>query len=41
LFVALPFLGMPLPAAALVSAISGFALRGFAIARGWSLPAYR
>ena len=27
--------------AVLVAALAGFALRGLAIARGWSLPAYR
>jgi uncharacterized membrane protein YeiH len=26
--------------AALIAAFAGFALRGLAIARGWSLPAY-
>jgi uncharacterized membrane protein YeiH len=41
LFVALPFLGVPVPLAALVAALAGFLLRGLAIARGWSLPAYR
>ena len=29
------------PAAVLIAAFAGFALRGLAIARGWSLPAYR
>ena len=28
-------------AAALLAALAGFGLRGLAIARGWSLPAYR
>ena len=41
LFVGLAFLGAPLWAAAAVGAIAGFALRAVAIARGWSLPAYR
>jgi uncharacterized membrane protein YeiH len=41
LFVGLPYAGMSIPLAALVAALAGFALRGLAIARGWSLPAYR
>ena len=41
LFVGLELLDVPLPLAALVAALSGFTLRGAAIARGWSLPAYR
>jgi len=41
LLVALPLLGVPPQPAALIAATAGFALRGFAIARGWSLPAYR
>ncbi|MFC7535809.1 trimeric intracellular cation channel family protein [Sphingomonas sp. GCM10030256] len=41
LFVALSLLGVSLPLAALLAAVAGFALRGLAIARGWSLPAYR
>ena len=41
LFVGLSLLGVSLPLAALVAAVAGFALRGLAIARGWSLPAYR
>jgi uncharacterized membrane protein YeiH len=41
LFVGLALLGSPLWAAAAVGAIAGFALRAVAIARGWSLPAYR
>ena len=41
LFVALNAAGLaPWPAAA-IAAVAGFALRGGAIARGWSLPAYR
>ena len=40
LFVALAAMGVPLVAAALVAALAGFALRGLAIARGLSLPAY-
>ena len=40
LFVGLALLGLPLPIATGIAAIAGFALRGFAIARGWSLPAY-
>lgn len=41
LFVALVLLGVTTWAAVLVAAIAGFTLRGIAIARGWSLPAYR
>ena len=41
LFVGLTLLGVAWPIAALVSATAGFALRGAAISRGWSLPAYR
>ena len=41
LFVVLSFAGVDGAAAALVAAVAGFALRGLAIARGWSLPAYR
>jgi uncharacterized membrane protein YeiH len=41
LFVVLAFLGMSLPIAGGIAAIAGFALRGLAISRGWSLPAYR
>lgn len=41
LLVGLPFLGVPPQPAALVAAVAGFTLRGFAIARGWSLPTYR
>ena len=33
--------GAPGPMAAIVAAVAGFALRGAAIAKGWSLPAYR
>ena len=40
LFVGLPYLGVSVPLAALIAAAAGFALRGLAIARGWSLPAY-
>jgi uncharacterized membrane protein YeiH len=40
LFVALVLLGVPSVAAAVVAAIAGFALRGAAIRKGWSLPAY-
>jgi uncharacterized membrane protein YeiH len=32
---------VPPQPAALIAAIAGFSLRGLAIARGWSLPAYR
>jgi uncharacterized membrane protein YeiH len=41
LFVGLTLLGVAGPLAGLVAVIAGFALRGLAIARGWSLPAYR
>ena len=40
LFVGLALAGVPLPIAAGIAATAGFALRGLAIARGWSLPAY-
>jgi len=40
LFVALSLGGVAIPVAALIAASLGFALRGAAIARGWSLPAY-
>ena len=41
LFVGLFMLGVPGVLAALIGGAAGFALRGFAIARGWSLPAYK
>ena len=41
LFVGLTLGGMPIWIAALLAAIAGFLLRAAAIARGWSLPAYR
>ncbi|QIL01934.1 trimeric intracellular cation channel family protein [Sphingomonas sinipercae] len=41
LFVALTVVGLGGSVAALTAAAAGFALRGFAISRGWSLPAYR
>ena len=41
LFVVLSLAGLAVPVAALVAAVAGFALRGAAISRGWSLPAYR
>jgi len=41
LFVGLSLLGVSGPIAVLVAAASGFSLRGLAINRGWSLPAYR
>ncbi|MCH8617296.1 trimeric intracellular cation channel family protein [Sphingomonas sp. SM33] len=41
LLVGLPSLGMAPQPAALIAAAAGFALRGLAIARGWSLPTYR
>lgn len=40
LFVGLALAGVALPITAGIAAIAGFALRGLAIARGWSLPAY-
>ena len=40
LFVGLALAGVALPIAGAIAAIAGFTLRGFAIARGWSLPAY-
>ena len=40
LFVLLSWFGAPPPLAALVAGLMGFALRGAAIARGLSLPAY-
>lgn len=40
LFVGLALLGLSLPIAGGIAAIAGFMLRGLAIARGWSLPAY-
>ena len=39
LFVGLTLAGVAFVPAALVAAVAGFALRGAAIARGWSLPA--
>ena len=41
LFVGLTLVGVASPVAALIAVGAGFALRGAAIARGWSLPAYR
>ena len=41
LLVGLSLSGAPLWIAAPAAAVAGFALRGAAIARGWSLPAYR
>ena len=41
LFVGLTLFGTPMWAAAAIAALAGFVLRGGAIARGWSLPAYR
>jgi uncharacterized membrane protein YeiH len=41
LFVGLTLLGTPMWAAAVLAAVSGFGLRGLAIASGWKLPAYR
>jgi uncharacterized membrane protein YeiH len=41
LFVVLALIGTPLWIAGALAALAGFSLRGAAIARGWSLPAYR
>ena len=41
LFVALALLGMPVSLAAGIAGLAGFLLRGLAITRGISLPAYR
>jgi uncharacterized membrane protein YeiH len=41
LFVILMLVGVPLWLAAIPAALAGFVLRGLAITRGWSLPAYR
>ncbi|GAC1503215.1 MAG: trimeric intracellular cation channel family protein [Steroidobacteraceae bacterium] len=41
LFVSMTLLGIPLSFAAVVSVVAAFALRGGAIAKGWSLPGYR
>ena len=41
LFVMLSWLGVPLLIAAISGTLAGFVLRGLAIARGWSIPAYR
>jgi uncharacterized membrane protein YeiH len=41
LFVALTFVGTPMWVAAFLATVAAFILRGLAIIRGWSLPAYR
>jgi uncharacterized membrane protein YeiH len=41
MFVALVLLGLPGAISALIAAAAGFALRGAAIHKGWSLPAYK
>ena len=41
LLVLLSLAGIPAPVTVLAAAAAGFALRGLAIARGWSLPSYR
>ena len=41
LFVGLTLLGAPLWIAAIPATLAGFAVRGLAITRGWSLPSYR
>ena len=40
LFVGLDYVGLSGGAAGLIAALAGFAMRGVAIWRGWSLPAY-
>jgi len=40
LFVGLSLGGLPALPAAAIAIVAGFTLRGTAIARGWSLPAY-
>jgi uncharacterized membrane protein YeiH len=41
LFVGLSLAGAAMWVAAIFAVIAGFTLRALAIARGWSLPAYR
>jgi uncharacterized membrane protein YeiH len=41
LFVGLRLAGLDVWPAAAIAIVAGFALRGGAIARGWSLPPYR
>jgi uncharacterized membrane protein YeiH len=41
LLVGLSLIGIAGPIAAAAASVAGFALRGLAIYRGWSLPAYR
>lgn len=41
LFVGLTIAGLSAPVAAVPAVLAGFVLRGLAIHRGWSLPAYR
>ncbi|HEY7005308.1 MAG TPA: TRIC cation channel family protein, partial [Sphingomicrobium sp.] len=41
LFVALIFVGLAVWPAAAIAIAAGFALRAGAIARGWTLPAYK
>jgi uncharacterized membrane protein YeiH len=41
LFVSLSLLGLAIWPAAAIAFVAGFVLRGAAIAKGWSLPAYR
>ena len=41
LFVALALVGVPEVIAAIIAAIAGFALRGAAVRKGWSLPSYK
>lgn len=41
LMVLLTLIGAPAPLAGAIAAVAGFALRGLAIVKGWSLPSYR
>jgi uncharacterized membrane protein YeiH len=41
LFVGLVYIGVPMPVAASIGALAGFALRALAITRGVSIPAYK
>ena len=41
LMVGLLLLGLPSPIAGALAAVAGFAVRGAAIRKGWSLPSYR
>ena len=41
LYVALAWVGLPVPVAGAISAVAGFTLRALAIHRGWGIPAYQ